>query len=626
MIGFNYLVQHNILIHPFLELFFAIFLLISVLGIGKLSIYYFKIKVSYPVEKILQLSNGILIITFIFFLYYNLSLKNNILNFAFYFLVYVFGFFIFFNTSKISNIKFQLKKLLKKSNIFIFFIFISGLILAVSPTLRIDDARYTLLFLERAISDEQILNYSLPFEQTTKLILLYQFIVFPFYKLGFVQILTIFNFLIFFYFIVIIEKILSKFLKQSSEKLFYFLIFICGLFLPTTIISPNSIAISIITTFFIFYIGFFKLKNENFTKYFLALNLICITAIFAKLTSLFIILILYLYLVFKFYNYILKNLYKLIFLSTPFLLIFIYMLWSYNLQGSFLGVVDMKYFNIDISLYDSYSQLNDDIDYSEFGNNYFNNNFYSLNYFLDSYSKFSSRLSKSEIHLFFLFFHPILMLIIILSLLLDFKKNNIYLTLFFIFNIFIIFCFAPLKAKHLLGLNYFIFFIFAFSNVKIFTLRYLKLLIGFLSIILIFIQLIYTYNLNSYILGIESKSTYFAKYIPLYNDFNEINKIIDKDSVIISKGINQYSIYSPRKIFYKLDDINLSKNKNNKIFLLFAGDSTLFNKIDNFINERHKYKKVYENFDSIIRTSRLPFSKKLYGTIKLISIEESIVN
>ena len=209
MIGFNYLVQHNILIHPFLELSFAIFLLISVLGIGKLSIYYFKIKVSYPVEKILQLSNGILIITFIFFLYYNLSLKNNILNFAFYFLVYVFGFFIFFNTSKFSNIKFQLKKLLKKSNIFIFFIFISGLILAVSPTLRIDDARYTLLFLERAISDEQILNYSLPFEQTTKLILLYQFIVFPFYKLGFVQILTIFNFLIFFYFIVIIEKILS---------------------------------------------------------------------------------------------------------------------------------------------------------------------------------------------------------------------------------------------------------------------------------------------------------------------------------------------------------------------------------------------------------------------------------
>ena len=165
-----------------------------------------------------------------------------------------------------------------------------------------------------------------------------------------------------------------------------------------------------------------------------------------------------------------------------------------------------------------------------------------------------------------------------------------------------------------------------FSNIKIFTHRYLKLLIGFLSIILIFIQIIYTYNLNSYILGIESKSTYFAKYIPLYDDFNEINKILDKDSVIISKGINQYSIYSPRKIFYKLDDINLSKNRNNKIFLLFAGDSTLFNKIDNFINERHKYKKVYENFDSIIRTSRLPFSKKLYGTIKLISIEESIVN
>jgi len=206
---------------------------------------------------------------------------------------------------------------------------------------------------------------------------------------------------------------------------------------------------------------------------------------------------------------------------------------------------------------------------------------------------------------------------------------NIILLTVLLFQIIIIYLFLPYKFRHLGGVQYLplaVYFIYILKNHN-FLIKYKNIIIILFILPWLLIQAVYVYPFFSVIIGMENKVKFYNRYIALYEDYIELDQILEKKSEILVVGHRINSFYSPRKVIQNSLEFDNSKGKKLYLFLVREGVNSAYPHPLSAEKMKllEKYK-VYENSEAILHTFRTPFKEVKKGKIEVYNISKFIYN
>lgn len=115
-------------------------------------------------------------------------------------------------------------------------------------------------------------------------------------------------------------------------------------------------------------------------------------------------------------------------------------------------------------------------------------------------------------------------------------------------------------------------------------------------------------------LGLE-KAAFFERYIALYNDFVKLDRLIPKDTVILSEDYRLSSVYVPRPIFFDPSDLPPGKRT---VVLLFGH---LEAQRGASISGLKLGEVIYSNPRAVIATYRTPGRSPITDWIQVIQLQ-----
>lgn len=186
---------------------------------------------------------------------------------------------------------------------------------------------------------------------------------------------------------------------------------------------------------------------------------------------------------------------------------------------------------------------------------------------------------------------------------------------------YLIFSFLPYDLRFLGGLLPGFVICFALQNQQILskTIDKNRLIFGAATIFLLVpwltIQIYYASQFIPIGLGIQQNSDFHAQYTAFFQDYLQLDNLLDKNAVLVPQGTRINSVYFPRNIYLDSQDIPEQK----EVFLfqvsLYAQQSNP-EPPQGFQLE----KVIYRNDKAVVNTSRTPGSLPQIGNLKVVKL------
>jgi hypothetical protein len=494
---------------------------------GVLSSILNKEKLTYKyVENGLSLGIAIALITLLFFT----SAFFGTLN-VFYVVIAIcfIGFYII-----VSNAASVLKTLLqdknKKFTIFIFIlIFLCIFLFALSslPTTKIDELVYHLLVPLRIVQDGSLNPYALPWEASLLPQLIYQISFFPFFQMGLPEVPGVFSLILFLYSIYISYKFLvNEGVDKKTAFMFSASLYLSGLYVVVDVITIASSALSVfyMTMLIISLLNITQKTQNGFTNInTLTFGVACFGVLISKVTMAPFIVFIIFYFIYRLRNFLITN----------------GVMFGHIVRGIFLPT--FSYLFVIFITYLVYK--------SPFGA-MFGVFFESPHVIFDPFVEGAGKDVKLKDTLFLSVtkFNPIIWISVLIA---PFMLNDIKLRIVFILFIFqfiVIFLLLPEKPRHFQGLQYFIAIVTFLAIYSRYKYLHVFLRRASLGVFYIYTVLILYYGYPIFNTGFnEGIQSFGEKYIPYYQDFNNLNqKLLESDKLVFhGSRVNLY--HSPRK-------------------------------------------------------------------------------
>ncbi len=144
---------------------------------------------------------------------------------------------------------------------------------------------------------------------------------------------------------------------------------------------------------------------------------------------------------------------------------------------------------------------------------------------------------------------------------------------------------------------------------KVLTIMVL-LLLPWLSI-----QIYYASQFIGIVTGFENKNEFYKNKTSFYKDYQEINRIVPKDAVILFRGpVRLSSVYAPRAVFFSEEDIPPDKNV---VLMIVDGNLKSGNHFGYYVCNKELYVNKKAITD-VYRTPGLPPRTRLLKVFQLI--------
>lgn len=579
MIGFNYITNWESGITPTISLILGVLGFFSFVGLGNIITNFLKLKLQKPWDLSLKLLIGIYVFSFINQIPAIASLLNS---FTIYIIIFLHLVFSIYQLRKIKLSNFKFPKIYSKFYYILFFIFFIKLLFCLVPTTKVDELYYHMLLPVRLITDENLTYYQLPWPGAILPHMHYQFVGTPFYFLGFPDSLNVISLFIYFTFVYSFSIFIREQTQSEKTSLWFALIISCGLYgfvdIPTNASNAMMLLSGSISSIIISKPKYF-LRNDikSISIFFSFLLLGMVGSKISMIPISFII-----YLIF------LKNIYTekgvTSFFSSfkiTFLIFGIFYLpliiFTYLKSGSPYGPVP--------GIFQNKSSISSDI------------GFFNILIFL--FTKWSSLIWISWITLPF-------------SKISKFAKINIGSV--FLIQLFIVITIFSNDPRFFGGIQYAAFVLLTIRYGPFLFLKFKKLLISFLMVITLPLITLDLYYASPLIYAAFSNEERFKlKYIPLYDDFKNVDKLIEKNAQIVYSGFNVNSFHSPRKAFMNYEDI---KNYNLPTYLFTS------RKVDELFYNKYKIvSNIYSKQNANIYCYRSPNKKCKKANIFLYKLK-----
>lgn len=594
MIGFEYIKNWNFGIGIFFTTFLSFLSFISFLGLGRKLMNLFKLSIDGNWNFCFRLLLGIFSISFIVQILSISKIVDQKVYEIFIMLLSLFGIYEL-RFLKIKKIK------LDRSNsipiLILIIIFSERYIFALLPTTKMDEIAYHMLLPARVLIDNGLEYYSLPWEASILQHMQYQFISIPYYSIGFPEVPNLISLFLFISLIFVILNLIKSNNKDKNIILWSAIFLSCGLgsLVEFTTNASNSLLYFSTTLGVVFLVS---VSNEYIKN-----NLISTTIFFSLLINGMIIskvimfpiatLFIFIYLtkVFlinktNFKNSLLPLIIPIFLLSSP---IIIFTLIN---SGSPLGALLSSFFNKDIL-------GNDPLEGAFKGSLGYKGNFKEIIFFM------------------FTKWHPLIWISWFLIPFTRLKKEEKAILLsILIFQLLFIWYFFPDRPRHLAGIQYSAIIFLLLKSPPDLWSKYQKKLKPFLiTLVLPWLILDFYFSYPLISKSIINPVLFKNDYIPFYQDFLKIDKLIEDDSQILIMGKRMNAYHSPRKTFMNIDDI---KDKKKPTYLFVHGDN------QQNINYKFNVEKlVYKNDLSKQYCYRSPNRK---CTINILKVYKIILN
>tara|TARA_B110000444_G_C18838680_1_gene597597 strand:+ start:366 stop:2243 length:1878 start_codon:yes stop_codon:yes gene_type:complete len=625
MTGYSSLIIWQPIFTPILTLAFGLITFFSFFGCGNIILSIYKDKILSPWNDLASLIVGILFYSLVF---------QIIVLFKYFEYTSIIIFFTLCSISLVNinvNTKNYIQYLTYSENKFLLLIIISAIFLniamSIAPSTKIDDLATSMNFLNRIMADQQLIFYWYPWETSIVPNMTYQLIALPFYSLGLTNVMNIIGILIFIYFIIFFGKIINNLTKSKVLSLFFIASSIVGLYPITNLATTSTHSLMVLSTassILLIILKSTKKIDINNSSLFLLISIFIAGMFISKIILIPLIFIIILWLLFICYK---SNDYRLVYIPILVsILVIPSIAWTWIISGSPLGSAGISFFQ-DKTFQDTFliNMILDDKIFSTYR--------MEVDPLLNSISgEIGYRNVLNEILLVLLLWSPIIVCALFFCLLSFNQINhaNIILLTVFLFQIIIIYLFLPYKFRHLGGLQYLplaVCFIYILKNDN-FLIKYKNIIIILFILPWLLIQAVYVYPFFSVNIGMENKVKFYNRYIALYKDYVELDRILEKKSEILVAGHRINSFYSPRKVIHNSLEFDISKGKQLYLFLVregIDGEDYQHPLSAEKMKLLEKYK-VYENSEAILHIFRTPFKKSKKGKIEVYNISQFIYN
>jgi hypothetical protein len=196
------------------------------------------------------------------------------------------------------------------------------------------------------------------------------------------------------------------------------------------------------------------------------------------------------------------------------------------------------------------------------------------------------------------------------------KWRRIFLGSLLALQCFLIYRFLPYEVRYL-SLHYGLFIVFAFFGPPTIQ-EWLNSARGVIAACLIFlfpwlaIQIYYAKQFFPVSAGLE-KESFYQRYIPLYLDYVELERLLPKDTVLLSPipASRVGSVYAPRPIFFDIADLPTGKQVALIALEHVVPDGDLLNGLS--IEGT-----IYEDTRAVIKAYRTPGRAPLIGSLQVL--------
>ena len=567
MLGFEYIKNWESIFHPILTSLFGAISYLSILAIGRIEIKFLKLRIS----KIWDLSARIILGIF------TLSLVNQVLGYfkinnsqSYIFLIVILSILSFWEYLNIdlTKIKLPKKDILPLS--FLSIIFSIRFTLSIIPSSKIDELTYHMFTPLRIVSDQALIYYQFPWPASIWPHMHYQILGAPFYSIGYPDSLNLLSLSIFSAFIYTIYLLIKKNTNNSNLGLWACVLVATGLHSTVDITTNSSNALLIVGSALSLIILSDSAKympTEDLRSFSIYFGLLFLATIGSKVSMVpisFLMIFIFIKVICDFWSS--KELFRAFsYFIIPVLIFYLPLLiYTWLESGSPFGAFLNSFFTGQEPIYDPYIEYRD-------GNIGYRGDFKEILFFL--ITKWSPLVWIAWI------FIPLKRINL---------KSKIILSSIFIVQFFVIWAFLPNRPRHFGGFQYvalILIFIEIIPNI------YSKFKNFFISLFLLsslpwlFLDIYYALPLVSK--AITSPEKFKNDYIPFFNDFKEIDLLIEENAQLIVIGTRLNHFHSPRKVYNNKVDI---KERNLPTYLFLVGEKNLKSLKDFNIEN-----KIYEN-------------------------------
>lgn len=198
------------------------------------------------------------------------------------------------------------------------------------------------------------------------------------------------------------------------------------------------------------------------------------------------------------------------------------------------------------------------------------------------------------------------------------KATRVQLACFFALQCTLIYYLLPYEARFLGGLHYGLLIAFAcfvtrniqdrFTSNRSVAIVCATFLLPWLGI-----QIYYAKQFFPVSLGLE-KAAFYERYVAFYADYNKLDQVLSKDTVLLVHDFRLDAVYAPRPVFFDSADLPQAKP-----VALFASPDTVRATVASFGG----YKLgdlLYENTRAVIETYRTPGTLPMVGPLQVVKL------
>ena len=585
MVGFEYLNNWVFPITQIYTLVLGLAVFFSLLGFGNYILKKFRYNFPEPWLSIVSLVLGVLLFSLIVQIFSMLEVANKWLLISLLFFILPFGLNLLSKISDIRNTIPSFKGYAILPFLIIIIAILINLLVALSPTTKIDEMVYHMLLPARIVSDGSLIYYSLPWESAILPHMFYQIMATPLYALGLPDSANVISLSI----LVLLIWFALKLVWQETNNIT--LAWWVGALIPVgmysvvsfiTVAGNSFMVLSTVTGSISVLTRNTLLKDMHLSEWVIMCSILILGIASSKASLIPLAIMLLLVLLFKVFKERKKLLSRIKIISlliSPWVIIYFpIIIWTFINSGSPFGPLFLDFFSGGTIIFDPLVE--------------------SLN------RKIGSRPHFKEITFITLISWSPLLWISLGSILFVDKlslKDRVLFVSFFIFQLIVIVFSLPYLARHFGGLQYVFIIIIAifYSPLKIFK-NNLKIIIIMVSLTLpwLTVQAYYAKPFIEMSLGIYPKNIFFSKYIPFYKDYKQLDKILPFNANILVVGSRVNSFYSPRPMFMSINDLNTI---NYPSYLFVVGQNIDVSSLDLNIGNV-----VYKNTRAIQFTFRTP--------------------
>ena len=567
MLGFEYIKNWESIFHPILTTLFGVISYLSILAIGRIEIKFLKLSIT----KIWDLSARIILGIF------TLSLFNQVLGYfqintsqsyiCLMIILSILSVWEFLNID-LKNINLSKKDIVPLSLLSI--IFSIRFTLSIIPSSKIDELTYHMFTPLRIVSDQALIYYQFPWPASIWPHMHYQIAGAPFYAIGYPDSLNLLSLAIFSAFIFTIYLLIKNNTNNSNLALWACVLVATGLHGTVDITTNSSNALLIVGSSLSLIILSDSSKfmpTEDLRSFSIYFGLLFLATIGSKVSMIpisFLMIFIFIKVICDYWSS--KELLRSFSYFIIPLLIFYFPLLIYTWieSGSPFGAFLNSFFTGQEPIYDPFIEYRD-------GKIGYRGNFKEILFFL--FTKWSP-------------------LVWIAWIFVPLKRGNLnskfILSSIFIVQFFVIWAFLPNRPRHFGGLQY-VALILVF--IEIIPHIYSKFKNFFIPLFLLsslpwlFLDIYYALPLVSK--AITSPEKFKNDYIPFFNDFKEIDRIIEDNAQLLVIGTRLNHFHSPRKVYNNKVDI---KKRNLPTYLFLVGEQNL-----KILKDFTLENKIYEN-------------------------------